>query len=325
MEIVFAEDWLMRLRLSGAAALALWVLILVSAADAGWIWTSETGWMRKKYIPKATAREQYDHAAELHGKGEYEKAVVAFALVRDFYPDSEFIEEADFMQAECLFLLGRNVSAYKIFEGFLERYPDSKKRAAAIEREVEIGERLLGGAKKDWVGGVKLVRDREKGVDIIERAISHDPFHTRVPRALVLIGDSRFRTRWYSEAKQVYTRVAENYPKSDVRAEAEYRAVLADSRAAADVMYDTGACTAIEKKCRRLEAKNEGEMAKKAAELAEVIRSRRAEKDFLVAEFYRKAGKKTAALTCYRSIVKTFEGTEWAGKAKGFVAKLSGQ
>jgi outer membrane protein assembly factor BamD (BamD/ComL family) len=172
---------------------------------------------------------------------------------------------------------------------------------------------------------VKIFRDREKGVEIIERAIRHDPYHKRVPDALMLIGDARLKSRWYSEAKRVYARIAEEHPKSTLRPRAEYKAVLAESKAVEDVAYDTSSCEAIERKCKRLKAKNKGEMAKKAENLEDAIRNRRARKDFEIAEFYRKAGRRVAALTYYKLVAKNFKGTESAKRASECVAKLSGE
>ncbi len=222
-------------------------LVLFSEAQAKWIWTSETGWMNARAVPKATAEEQFSDATRLYEKKSYNRAYTAFSMVGRFYPESEYVAEADFLRGECLFLKEHYLKAYAVFESFLDNYPDNKRRSEAIEREIDIGKKFLAGAKKKFVG-MKLFPAREKGVEIIERVTDRDPFHQRVPEVLMLLGDTRFKNCQYAEAREYYSRIIKEYAESDLRSEAEYQIILCDSNMIRDVAYDTSAFRKIEKR-----------------------------------------------------------------------------
>lgn len=298
-------------------------LLSASEAQAKWIWTPETGWMNAKATPKASAKEQFEEGTRLYKEKRYDKAYSAFVMVKRFYPEFERIGEADFMAAECLFRGGYYLKAYKVLEKFLKNNPDSEHRSKAIQIEIDIGKKFLSGAKKRFVG-LKIFPAREKGVEIIEKAIGHDPFHERVPAILMFVADTRFKDGQYAEARKCYERVVKGHPESDLRSKAKYGMVLCDTEVAPDVAYDTTDYRKVEKMCLRLEASDDGKVGEKAAKQATVMRNNRAGKEFVVGEFYRGTGKNEAALVYYRSVVDKFGDTEWAEKAEKWIEKLSG-
>lgn len=310
------------LRAAVAGFLAVLVLLPASEAQAKWIWTPETGWMNARAVPKATAGEQFSEGMRLYEEEDYNRAYTVFSMVERFYPESEHVEEADFLRGDCLLQQKYYLKAYAVFEIFLDNYPDSKRRADAIEKEIDIGKEFLAGARKKFVG-VKIFPAREKGVEIIERVISHDPFHQRVPEVLMLLGNTRFRSGRYADAKEYYSRIAKEYAESDLRSEAEYQMILCDVSRVKDVAYDTSVCRKIEKMCKRLEAMDDGEIGNRAEQQAKEMRNKMACKDFDTAEFYRKTGKENAALSYYNSVIDQFEDTEWAGKARECIEELS--
>lgn len=279
--------------------------------------------MNAKSTPKASAKEQFEEGMRLYKEKRYNKAYSAFAMVKRFYPEFERVGEADFMAAECLFHGGYYLKAHGVLEKFLKNNPDSEHRSEAIQREIDIGKKFLSGAKKRFVG-LKIFRAREKGAEIIEEAIGHDPFHKRVPAVLMFVADTRFKGGQYAEARRCYERIVKEYPESDLRSGARYGMILCDTGSVPDVAYDTTDYRKVEKMCLRLEASDDGEVGEKAAKQAAVIRNNRAGKEFEVGEFYRETGKNEAALVYYRSVVDKFGDTEWAEKAKKWIGKLSG-
>lgn len=304
-----------------AAVLLLACSPLVSVARAGWVWTPETGWMNEKYVPEPSPEEQYAKAERLLEKKKYKKAALAFYMVKRFYPDADEIERAQFMSGEALYQGELYLAAYLAFEDFLKNYPDSEGRMDAIDREIDIGGKFLDGAKRQYMG-LKLFPSREKGVQILEAAVRQDPFGEKAPKALMLIADARFGNYEYAKAKEHYTRIVRDYPKSRIRADAEYKAILCEAKLIEDVKYDTGPAEGIEKRYRRLEAREVGEVKGKAAAEARQMHGRRARKDYDVAEFYRKSRKYEAALISYRQVVERYGDTEWAEKAKVWVDAL---
>ncbi len=58
----------MRLWVKTACIAVLIAVILAPMAEAGWVWTPETGWMNAKQTPKATAKEQFEDASVFYEK-----------------------------------------------------------------------------------------------------------------------------------------------------------------------------------------------------------------------------------------------------------------
>lgn len=297
-------------------------VVPVPVAEAGWVWTPETGWMNSRQTPKATAKEQFEDAGALYEKGKYDRAGAAFSMVRRFYPDSQFAEEADFLETDCLFREKHYERAYKRLEQFMKNFPDSRRRVDAIELEIKIGRKFLDGAKKKILG-MKIMPAREKGIKIIETAIEHDRFHERAPEALMILGDVRLAGELYGEARKYYSRIVKEYPKSPLKSKAEYQLAFCDEKAVDDVVYDTSSFLKVEKKYRRLAAIGGGEVGDEAEKQVGAMRNKRAQKEFDTAEFYRKTRKTRAAIMYYKSVVKNFTDTEWAGKAQEWLGKLS--
>ena len=301
----------------------LTVCVLCSESQAKWVWTPETGWMNAKATPKASAEEQFKEGMRLYEKKRYDRAYTAFAMVRRFYPEYEKAAEADFLAADCLFRGKHYVQAYAMIERLLTNNPDSEYRAKAIEKEIDIGKKFLAGARKEFIG-LKLFPAREKGIEAIEKAIGHDPFHKRVPGALMILAETRYADGQYAEAKKYYEKIVKEHRESELLSNAEYGIILCDNKSVPGVDYDTSGYRKVEKKCLRLEAMDDGEIGEKAAEQAASIRNRRARKEFEIGEFYRKKEKNGAALIYYKSVVAKFEDTEWAEKAGEWIEKLSG-
>jgi len=72
------------------------------------------------------AKKEYKSADLYRKMAEYQAAVVYFDGVLNNYYDTPFAEEALFRKGECLMKLKQWQEALKVFEVFLEKYPQSR-------------------------------------------------------------------------------------------------------------------------------------------------------------------------------------------------------
>ena len=86
-------------------------------------------------------------------RGELDEAIGAYLTVTEKYPESNFSELADFNRGACMFKLVKSnqkdeaftESAWKVFNDFLNRYPDSELKPAAFDYKQKLYERVARG------------------------------------------------------------------------------------------------------------------------------------------------------------------------------------
>ena len=181
-------------------------------------------------LPK-NAQEQYARAQEIEQKSSAaileEKATgtpdqaeidkleakidAAYQEVIDKYPESTEAEESEFKLIELARgrgdLKGRDLIAK--YEEYMEKYPESEKGPDLVLRIAKI-----------YSDDLKL--DGE-AIKIYQEFVDKFPDDERVPEALFEIAKIQEKIKEFEAAEETYTRIIEDFPESELAAEAQYR------------------------------------------------------------------------------------------------------
>ncbi|MGQ9630592.1 MAG: tetratricopeptide repeat protein [bacterium] len=158
------------------------------------------------------AGEKYKDGMRFYQIGEYKASALLFEeIVRD-YPQSAYVEDAEFYLAASYEELGMLKRAEEAFTALLEKYPEGKHQA---EIHYHLGLIALKNHQYD--------RALEK---FLSDVITNYPDSPAVPAARVGAGDIYRERKFYDLAIQQYNIVLADFPQSESAAEAQYGIAL---------------------------------------------------------------------------------------------------
>ncbi len=290
--------------------------------------------------PEAEAKLQ--QAEELYQAGQYEKAQEIFRSLADNKGNpAALAERARFMQAECRYARGHYPEAADTYHKLLLDFPTGAYRRDCCARmyeicdywlddyRAELKQRLgengilhwkpswpeIGNRKKPWI-------DQEgRTLETLERIHMHDPLGPTADKALFWCGHVNFVRGNFSEADHYFSQLVELHPDSPLRPQAIALAIQAKNNATGGAVYDGRKCAEALQLIHMAEAsvpeltKNE-EMAAKLTRAKFAIRAQQAEKDFEMAEYYRRTGHGGSAVFYYELVKRRYAGTPYADMAQ---------
>ena len=135
------------------------------------------------------------------------KAVEDFKLLVDAYPASSVVEHAFFMQALCLYRIGRDDQALELCNAFLKRYAESEWAPSV----------------RFWIGQLAYNTERydDAGSEFMT-FVEKFPEHVLAHRALYRAGMASAKRKEYVRAIELFGQLAKTYPASSLLAEARF-------------------------------------------------------------------------------------------------------
>jgi outer membrane protein assembly factor BamD (BamD/ComL family) len=250
----------------------------------------------------------------------------------------EVFEECLFYEAESLFAQGYYPKARDTYAKLIKTFPTTRYRKDAIARQNHIAEFWLEDTRKEmqeweevregkrWVVWPKIMNfEREKptfdqenhALKTCEAVFTQDPSGPLAPQALFRAGGINFYRERYSDADLDYSLLVEQYPRSSLAPAAMELAIQAKIQQVGGPDYDgrklTEARQMVDKAVRSFPELNE---KKEFLERTlHSINEQQAQKDFNVAEFYRKTRHPGAAHFYYELVRLRYPGTKWEQQA----------
>lgn len=97
--------------------------------------------------------------AELLGKAkklmmqerDYEKAMEYFELIKLKYPDSKYVDDAEFWSAYTLEQQGKEEDSFVAYQGMINKYPDSPWVDDAISHQIGLAEKFVKLGEKSYL------------------------------------------------------------------------------------------------------------------------------------------------------------------------------
>jgi len=144
-------------------------------------------------------------------------------------------------------------------------------------------------------------------------------------KSLFYIATVKFFNRDYKEADYYYSQIVDNYPKSDLAANSMKQSIICKQIANGGTAYDTR----LVEKCRQYLEEFHREYPGKDDDWIKKqlisINHQQADRDFNIAEFYRRTGHPGSAYFYYEIVRRSYPNTEYARKAEANMNDLRGR
>jgi outer membrane assembly lipoprotein YfiO len=297
----------------------LWAII-PGVAGAQWVITPQIGRLiRPDRMPKETPELQVQYARSLMQSGDYARALYETTKFDDFYADSDFADDNQFIRGEIRMAQGKYRDAATEFQQVIVNYPDSDLFVDVIAKQYEIGDTFYAKGRarlgKGWWRRFKK-RPFKRAIEIYTMVIDNQPFTDAAAEAQYKVGLCYYTREDYVEAAFEYQRVIEDYGKSAWVDEASYGLAMCYYQAARPPEYDQApsllCISAVDDFKEQLPSDPRlGELEKVRAEMRERVAQQR----LMAAQFYEKRRRFTAAAVYYEVVAQDFSDTSAAKEA----------
>jgi outer membrane protein assembly factor BamD (BamD/ComL family) len=255
--------------------------------------------------------------------------------------NEEIHEECLFWSAESLYALREWPEAREKYGELLQKHPSSRYRTEAVQRQFDIAKYWLDDtraemqANKDngWFTVPRLFSfEKEKpifdeeghAIRACETVYIQDPTGPLAPQALYWAGGVNYYREKYDASDRYYSTLVENFPRSPLAPYALELAIQSKIHTTNGAEYD-GRKLIEARQLTDTALRSYPELANKQDFLERTlisINNQQAEKDFGIAEFYRRTGHPGAAYFYYEIVRRRYAGTEWAQKAYSRMLEL---
>lgn len=307
-------------------AVAVFVFSCVPvAAYAEWTWTPQTGrWINVKRLPKETAELQVEYARSLMLDADYKKALNETSKFNDYYSDTEFADDNQFLRGEIRMRQGKMIEAGQEFQQLVAKFPGSPLYDKVIEMQYKIADQLFEQGQKNEHKFFALAPKRpyKRATEIYSMVIANQPFTDAAAEAQYKIGLCRHTREHYIEASYEYKRVIEDYSTSPWVDDAAAGLAECYYDSALESDYDQQpsmlAIKAIDDFKERFpnDQRNEN-LSKMKGEMRESIARQRLK----TAQFYEKRRNFESARIYYNILAKEFTETKAAAEAKKWLSE----
>lgn len=286
-------------------------------------------------------------AHEQYRAGQYGKAESMFHKIAENKKNSPQIgEEARFYEAECLRRRGKYPKAADTYAKMLNDFPSGSYREQATQsmfeianfwlkdtrREMELAEEKRQGKRSvvwpEWfhLEQEKPFFDQEgRAIEKLEQVRYNDITGPLADKALFLAGGVKFFRGDYKEADYYYSQLVEMHPNSSYAPQAIKLALISKEMATGGPAYD-GRKLAEARKLVDSALRSYPELMRNDNDFLNrqlfSITQQQAQKDYDVAEFYRRTGHPCSAYFCYEIVRRRYPGTRFHGQATEKMAEL---
>ena len=255
-------------------------------------------------------------------------------------------EEARFYEAECLYMQNVYPKAADVYIRMLNDFGSGAHREQACQRLFDIANYWLEDTRKEmeetreqqagkrWfvtphfchLDKTKPLFDEEgRAVEALEHVRYSDISGPLADKALFMVGTVKFFNEDYREADYQFTQLVEKHKNSPLYPRAAEMAIIAKAMSTGGSDYD-GRKVAEARDMVPIALASYQQMEHQNPELAREkeeflrrqlagITMQQAEKDYKVAEFYRKKGQPESAFFLYEIVRRRYPGTKYADLA----------
>jgi outer membrane protein assembly factor BamD (BamD/ComL family) len=280
-------------------------------------------------------------ARELFRQGDYVKSEALFKYIADKKKVQMAIaEEARFYQAESLRMQGKWPKAADVYADLLNKFPNSAYREQAIRHMFDIANywlddtRLEIEQKKEQAEGKRWfvpwhfinfdkkkppVDEEGRAIEKLEQVRYNDINGPLADQALFLAGIVKFFNQDYRDADNYFSQIHEKHPNSPLAEKAVELAIISKHLSTGGADYD-GRKVAEARKLVHSAFDNYPELANKKKDFLSRqligITLQQAEKDYKMAEFWKRTGHIGAAYFYFEMVQHRYPDTPFAELAR---------
>lgn len=302
--------------LSGLLVALVLAVLVAPPAFAGWVWSPQTGWVGPTGAVKDSPEEQLAFAVAFFDRNDYDRARREFQKLLKAYKHSREAAEAQYYLGRCREEDGDYYKAFLEYRKTIQTYPSTKRFEEILEHEYQIGNYFLAGKKRKVFGTAAILPARDKAVEVFQAIVDDGPFSEQGQLAQYKLGLAHLALSDYEPAVTAFEQLISRYPDSPLVDDARFQIAHASLKGTFRPAYDqTPTDVAVRELETFLREYPESELAKDAEGRLGELKERRAQHDYVVAQFYERRKRRDAALIYYRTIVQHFAQTSWGPKA----------
>ncbi len=295
-------------------------------------------------VPMKTGKTapELDGARELFRRGDYVNAEKVFCHVADDTKNGiQIAEEARYYEAESLRLQGRYPKAADVYSKVLKEFPSGQYRDQCNQRlfdianywfddtraEMEAYREQKEGKGKHWLVMPASYVHFEKTKPLLDEEgwalekmeeVRNDITGPLADKALFYVGSVKFYRKDYKEADLHFSQLTEMHPNSPLCPAAMKMAIICKQLSTGGSDYD-GRKTAEARLLIDTALRAYPELAKKEEPFLRrqlyCINQQQADKDFKIAEYYRRTNHPGSAYFYYEIVRRRYPGTTYFDKA----------
>lgn len=289
-----------------------------------------------KMPEKGTAEADLAGAHELFRQGDYNQAAKLYKRLADNTKNTvQVAEEARFYEAECYYHQTRYPKARDTYNRMLQDFPSGAYREQAVRRMFDIANFWLDDTreemreereKKDgkrwvvwphyfhWDKSKPFADEEGWAVETLEQVRYNDMLGETADKALFLMGSVKFFNEDYKDADHYFSQLVEMHPKSPFAPQAIELGIISKHMSTGGSDYD-GRKVAEARQLVDTALRNYAELRSKKEEFLTRqlvgITFQQAEKDYKIAEFYRRTGHPGSAYFYYEIVRRRYPGTKF--------------
>jgi outer membrane protein assembly factor BamD (BamD/ComL family) len=264
----------------------------------------------------------------------YKEAGAKFAMAADRWPDTPLEEDALFLQGESEFFSDQYPKAHDTYGGLLKKYTNTRHLDVVVRREFAMGiywEQLYD-ANPTWPTTPNMTDNSRPmfdsfgyAIQAYERVRMHDPTGPLAAVSLLALGNAYFRHGQYENAAYNYDLLMKEYPSSEHQLRAHLLGLQAKMRVYQGTLYPGIPLNEAEKITNQTITQFGDKLG---PERERVLRARaqileeKANREFVLAEYYEKHKYYGAARLYYQTAIKKYPGTEKAKEARARMEKI---
>jgi TolA-binding protein len=282
----------------------------------------------------------YREAAALQGperQSKFAEAGAKFAAAAERWPDSALQQDGLFMAGESYFFADYYKQANDCYEQVVKTYPNNRYLDTIDQRRFAIAKFWLELQKENpepfyyvnWTDNTRPWRDtRGHALRVFDRIRIDDPTGKLADDATLAAGNEYFSQRKCLKADEFYTDLRKTYPASEHQFMAHFLGLKAKLSSYMGPNYSVASLDEAEKLIKQTrrqfprDAEKEKEFLDRA--MAE-IRYKKAEKIWTDGQFFDRRAEYRAATLTYEKIVRDFDDTPFASKARERIAQMAGK
>ena len=173
--------------------------------EAQWTWSPQTPLITVKRLPK-DAELQVEFARSLMVQGDYKKALRETEKFKDYYDDTDWADDNQYLRGEIMFAQGDLLPAAKEFQQVVATYPESDLFDKVIAKQYEIGDhfydRGTANLAKGWWHPFRK-RPFRRAIIVYAMVIDNQPFTDSAAQAQYKVGLCHFTLEEYKEPRSV--------------------------------------------------------------------------------------------------------------------------
>ncbi|MFM7099438.1 MAG: tetratricopeptide repeat protein [Gemmataceae bacterium] len=299
-----------------------------------------------KPVDPASPEGKLAGAKELFRNKEYSKAEKIFHRLADDKKNPQTAEEGTYYEAECLRLQGHYPKAADTYVKLLKNFERTAFREQAVQHMYDIANYWLDDTReqmretkeyregKRWFVAPRFISfdktkpliDREgRAIEKLEQVRWNDISGPLADKALFLAGSVKFFNEDYREADHYFTQLVERHSNSELAPQAVELAIISKHMSTGGSDYD-GRKVAEARQMVHSALQNFPVLAEKKKDFLSRqlvgITFQQAEKDFKMAEFYKRTGHPGSAYFYYELVRRRYPNTKFAEESEKKMAEL---